>query len=228
MLRGRGGGSFEDITGRAHLLDIVGVDYSPVDARQFPLDLDALRINSQLHENGKGLAHGDLNGDGYVDLIGTNSSGPVYVNAAEALKVRSEGKWPDMETKPAPGPMFVWMNGGGEHHWITLRLQGRMAIDGTGSNADGIGARVYLKTAPPDGDGPLSQVQEVRAGSSYLSMDSIDLEFGIGSATTVDEILVIWPSGREQVLVDVPADQVLTITEPAEQGTTESLPGQSP
>jgi uncharacterized membrane protein YraQ (UPF0718 family) len=228
MLRGRGGGSFEDITVRAHLLDIVGVDYSPVDALQFPLDLDSLRINSQLHENGKGLAHGDLNGDGYVDLIGTNSSGPVYVNPAEALKVRAEGKWPDMETKPAPGPMFVWMNGGGEHHWITLRLQGRMAIDGTGSNADGIGARVYLKTAPPDGDGPLSQVQEVRAGSSYLSMDSIDLEFGIGSATTVDEILVIWPSGREQVLVDVPADQVLTITEPAEQGTTESLPGQSP
>ena len=42
-----------------------------------------LRI--KFHENGKGLAHGDLNGDGYVDLIGTNSSGPVYVNPDEAM-----------------------------------------------------------------------------------------------------------------------------------------------
>ena len=228
MLRGQGGGSFEDITVRAHLLDIAGVDYSPVDALQFPLDLDALRINPQLHENGKGLAHGDLNGDGYVDLIGTNSSGPVYVDPIEALRLRSEGKWPDLETKPAPGPMFVWMNGGGEHHWITLRLEGRMAVDGTGSNADGIGARVYLKTNPDGGDGPLSQVQEVRAGSSYLSMDSVELEFGLGNATNVDEILIIWPSGREQVLSDVPADQVLVITEPAEQGEPETLSGQSP
>ena len=216
MLRGQGGGSFEDITVRAHLLDIVDVDYAPVDAVQFPLDLDSLRINSQVHENGKGLAHGDVNGDGYVDLIGTNSSGPVYVNPAEALRARSEGKWPDIDTKPVPGPMFVWMNGGGENHWITLRLRGRMAIDGTGSNADGIGARVYLKTDPPDGDGPVSQVQEVRAGSSYLSMDSVDLEFGIGTATVVDEIIVLWPSGREQVINDVLADQVLIVTEPSE------------
>ena len=58
------------------------------------------------------------------------------------------------------------------------------------------------------------QVQEVRAGSSYLSMDSIDLEFGLGDATVVDEIRVLWPSGREQTLNDIPTNQVLDITEP--------------
>ena len=214
MLRGTGGGSFEDITVRAHLLDIAGVDYSPVDALAVPFDVDALRINSQLHENGKGLAHGDLNGDGYVDLIGSNSSGPVYIDPAAGIAGRAEGK--GTETRPAPGPLFVWMNGGGDNHWITLRLVGRMAVDGTGSNADGIGARVYVKTASPDDDGPLSQVQEVRAGSSYLSTDSVDLEFGVGSATVVDEITVLWPSGRRQVLTDIPVDQVLAVTEPPE------------
>ena len=50
-----------------------------------------------------------------------------------------------------------------------------MAIDGTGSNADGIGARVYLTTRLEGSDKALVQVQEALGGSSYLSMNSIDL-----------------------------------------------------
>ena len=112
--------------------------------------------------------------------------------------------------------MFVWLNGGGGNHWITLRLQGRMGIDGTGSNADGVGARVYLEYYTPGSDRPMVQVQEVRAGSSYLSMDSIDLEFGLGEAQRVSEISVYWPSGVRQEITDVDANQVLDIVEPAQ------------
>ena len=204
MLRGDGQGSFEDITVRAHLLDIMDVDYSVLDPSNPRFDPIDQRIDASFHENGKGLAHGDLNGDGYVDLIGTNSSGPIW--AVPGV--------PGDTAIPAAGTVFVWLNGGGDNHWITLRLTGRMGIDGTGSNADGIGARVYVETARDNGEGPLVQVQEVRAGSSYLSMDSIDLEFGLGDAAIVDEIRIMWPSGREQTLNDIPANQVLDITEP--------------
>ncbi len=210
MLRGDGRGSFEDITVRARLLDIVEVDY-PKTTRFNPA---ARRLGIEYHENGKGLAHGDLNGDGYVDLIGTNSSGPIYEDPAEAMAARLAGRQASPAVKAAPGPVFVWLNGGGDNHWITLRLRGRMAVDGSGSNADGIGARVYVKTVPRGASSPTYQVQEVRAGSSYLSMDSIDLEFGLGTATVVEEISVFWPSGRRQVLSDVSVDQVLGITEP--------------
>ena len=58
-------------------------------------------------------------------------------------------------------------------------------------------------------------MKEVRAGSSYLSMDSIDLEFGLGQVTVVDEITVHWPSGRNQTLRDTAVDQILEIVEPA-------------
>ena len=214
MLRGDGRGAFEDITVRAHLLDIAGVDYSPVDFGNPLLNMESLRIDNQLHENGKGLAHGDLNGDGFVDLIGTNSSGDVYVNPAESMAARGRGTQLMPPVRPAPGPVFVWVNGGGDNHWITIRLKGRMAIDGTGSNADGVGARVYVRTTLPGGE-VRTQVQEVRAGSSYLSMDSIDLEFGVGAALVVDEITVLWPSGRRQTLNDMSVDQVVKITEPA-------------
>ena len=110
--------------------------------------------------------------------------------------------------------MFVWLNGGGESNWLTLRLSGRMSIDRTGSNADAIGARVYVTTRPPGSARPHVQVQEVIAGSSYLSMDSLDLEFGLGAATSAERIEIRWPSGISQTLEDIPVNQVLAIIEP--------------
>ena len=195
MLKGDGRGAFEDITVRARLLDIRDVDYSILDVDDPDFNADKQRISNRFHLNGKGLAHGDLNGDGYLDLIGTNSSGPRWDERKQ-------------EFVPEMGPVFVWINGGGDNNWITLRLRGRMGVDGTGSNADALGARVYLVA------GGRTQVQEVRAGSSYLSMDSIELEFGLGEAAVVDEVRVRWPSGRTQVIEDIPAGQVVQITEP--------------
>lgn len=203
MLRGDNTGAFEDITVRARLLDITHVSYDGLEedplARANPEALKERRIDRQLHENGKGLAHGDLNGDGFVDLIATNSSGDIYIPGLP-------GGPP--ATAPRTGPLFVWLNGHNANHWITLRLKGRMAVDGTGSNADGIGARVYLTARGR------TQVQEVRAGSSYLSMDSIDLEFGLGVSDEVEKIEIIWPSGRTQIIEDISANQAITIEEP--------------
>ena len=212
MMLNHGGGEFEDVTVRARLLDIAMVNYEGIEkdplVRANPaVGLQVRGIDRMNHENGKGLAHGDLNADGYVDLIGTNSSGDLFVGPFD-LQGRSS------YTAPVPGPVFVWLNGGGGNHWLTLRLKGRMAIDGTGSNADGIGARVYVSTQRARQAAPHVQVQEARAGSSYLSMDSVDLEFGLGDARVVDKIEIIWPSGVTQIIQDTPADQILEVIEP--------------
>ena len=204
MLRGDGQGRFEDITVRARLLDVMRINYDTLDLEDAGIAATMRNFRVKFHENGKGLAHGDLNGDGYLDLVGTNSGDPAVGDNPLIAQLG----------RRAAGPVMVWINGGGDNHWLTLRLQGRMAVDGTGSNADGIGARVYLETTPDSSGQPLVQVQEVRAGSSYLSMDSVELEFGVGRATKVDRIMILWPSGREQVLTDVPVDQVLLVTEP--------------
>ena len=203
MLRGNGAGEFQDITVRAHLLDILGVNYKELEAGVPNRNAMALKIDPRFHENGKGLAHGDLDGDGYVDLIGTNSSGDEWRGSVETIS-------------PAKGPIFIWMNGGGDNHWINLRLRGRMAIDGSGSNADGVGARVYIKTKSKVEDQPHLQVFEVQAGSSYLSMHSLDLEVGLGTATEVAEIKIFWPSGIVQVLKNIQSNQTLQIVEPKE------------
>ena len=175
---------FRDATVEAHLLDIQDVDYSVIDPESSSFDPFAQRIGPEFHENGKGLAKGDLNGDGFVDLIATNSSGDIKA---------------DQGIRFVKGPLFVWINGNGDNNWLTLRLRGAMASGTSGSNADGIGARVYV-TAKLDEQTPSTQVQEVLGSSSYLSMNSTDLTFGLGSAESVDEIVVNWPSGRVQTL----------------------------
>ncbi len=201
MLRGDGNGSFQDITVEARLLNIKDVDYGVLDPLSPRFDRDRQRIDTAFHENGKGLAKGDLNGDGYIDLIGTNSAGPIFTGNGDELDF-------------AKGPTFVWMNGGGENNWLTLRLKGGMAEDGTGSNADAIGARVFVSTSDGAGNRRI-QTDDVTAGSSFLSMSGLDLHFGMADAETADEITIFWPSGIRQVIRNIPANQVVEITEPA-------------
>ncbi len=133
-----------------------------------------------------------------MDLIATNSSGEIKA---------------DGSIRFVKGPLFVWLNGGGGGNWLTIRLRGGMAIRRTGSNADGIGARVYL-TAKTDADSISTQVQEALGSSTYLSMNSLDLTFGLGEADKADEIVIRWPSGVTQTLENIKANRVVTIEEP--------------
>jgi hypothetical protein len=52
------------------------------------------------------------------------------------------------------------------------------------------------------------------AGSGYLSQDDGRLHFGLGAATSIDKLIVHWPSGREQTLEKLSVDRVLTVEEP--------------
>ena len=199
MMRNLGGRGFEDVTVEARLLDVLGVRYDELHRLAPGQDPAAFKVSARYHENGKGLARGDLNGDGFADLIGTNSSGLDFVGDGQ-------------QYEKTLGPLFVWINQPNANNYVTLRLRGRMAVDGTGSNADGIGARVRLRAAGSD----IVQVREVKAGSGYLSTHAVELGFGLGAASVVAEVEIRWPSGRVQTLTDIPANQVLEVTEPAE------------
>jgi hypothetical protein len=87
-------------------------------------------------------------------------------------------------------------------HWVEVKLKG------TKSNRDAIGAKVEVFAV-----GKRWTAERV-AGSGYLSQDDGRLHFGLGAATTIDKLLVHWPSGREQSLEKVGVDRVLTVEEP--------------
>jgi hypothetical protein len=90
----------------------------------------------------------------------------------------------------------------GSGNWLTIQARGK------GSNRFGLGARVRVETAAG------AQVREINNVSSYLSANDIRLHVGVGAATIVRRIDVLWPSGATQVLHDVGINQLLTIEEP--------------
>jgi enediyne biosynthesis protein E4 len=90
------------------------------------------------------------------------------------------------------------------HHWLAIRPRG------TKSNRDGLGTRVVVEAAGQ------KQTGWVRSGSSYCSDSEHVARFGLGAATTADTVELHWPSGIQQTLRNVKADQVLAVTEPAQ------------
>ncbi|MHC5544764.1 ASPIC/UnbV domain-containing protein, partial [Singulisphaera rosea] len=90
-------------------------------------------------------------------------------------------------------------------HWTKLRLLNRH-----GSPA--LQARVLVST------GEKTQLRELRSGSTYQSQSAFDLHFGLGEASAIDSIEILWPGGRRTVLKAQAADTLLTIREPVEPG----------
>jgi enediyne biosynthesis protein E4 len=78
---------------------------------------------------------------------------------------------------------------------------------GTKSNRAGIGARISVTS-----DGVV-QFNEVRAGSSYLSQNDLRLHFGFGKKAVIDSVEVSWPSGKKDVIKNLPTDFIYTIVE---------------
>ena len=102
----------------------------------------------------------------------------------------------------APPRLLINQHAGGR--WL------RIALRGTRSNRDGVGAVVTVKAEG-------RQLAGVRlAGDSYLSSSDSRLHFGLGSAAKADSITVKWPSGLEQTLLNVASDRVLAIDEPSQ------------
>jgi hypothetical protein len=60
---------------------------------------------------------------------------------------------------------------------------------GQGANRDAAGARVTVRA------GGRVQVDEVRAGSGFLSGSDLRLLFGLGTAVRADQVEVRWPDG---------------------------------
>jgi hypothetical protein len=63
------------------------------------------------------------------------------------------------------------------------------------------------------------QVAQKKNSTGYLSQNDPRLHFGLGENEIVDRIEIVWPSGKVQVLENVRAGQILTISEPQRVGS---------
>ena len=89
-------------------------------------------------------------------------------------------------------------------------------VIGTKSNRSGIGARLTLTTSGR------RQVREVQSGSSYLGQNDLRAHFGLGASTQAERLDIRWPSGVNEVVKDLPANNVITLREG--EGVVERVP----
>lgn len=107
------------------------------------------------------------------------------------------------------GPPILYENDGGNAlPWIQLALEGSV------SNRDGIGAVV---TIVPDASAPATaQTAHLLANSNYLAQDELLLHFGLGANPgDVDQARIEWPSGIVQWVEDLTAETRTHVVEPA-------------
>ena len=109
------------------------------------------------------------------------------------------------------GPIFLWINQENSNNWIDLRLVGSSISNEGGSNADAIGSTVIIKYV--ENSKVKHQIKSITSGESFISANSFNLNFGLGSANKIDEILIKWPNGSKKVIKNIEVNQFLTIQE---------------
>ena len=133
---------------------------------------------------------GDFNNDGYIDVL---SNGSMLLNNGDFTFTIYDGNM------PGPGAIGdanndgfldvfngsnLYQNDGNDNNWLTIRTTG------TTSNINGIGARVEI-TSPGIG----TQIRDVRSGTGFRYMSSLNTYFGLGEDTNITTLTNYWPSG---------------------------------
>ncbi len=79
-------------------------------------------------------------------------------------------------------------------HWLDI------ALEGTKSNRDGIGARIKVVTEAG------AQYNHMTTSVGYASSSHGPVHFGLGNETTAKLVEIHWPSGIVQTLRNVASD----------------------
>ncbi len=124
-----------------------------------------------------------------------------YSNGSTYADLDNDGDL-DLVVNNLNSPAYIFRNNSSsltDHHYLSVSFKG------SGMNTRGVGTRVTLIN-----DG-MKLVGEQYATRGFLSATSDVLHFGLGSISIIDSMVVRWPDLSEQILLDVGADQLLTL-----------------
>ncbi|MFY7953099.1 MAG: CRTAC1 family protein, partial [Armatimonadaceae bacterium] len=99
-------------------------------------------------------------------------------------------------------PRLMRNNCAPDAHWIRIDLKAKRG------NPQGIGSVVTVRA------GGMVQRRDIRMNTGYASSSDHRPLFGLGKATTVDEVRVRWADGTESIVATPPVDKPLAIEQP--------------
>ena len=128
---------------------------------------------------------------------------PGFTNGAVYADLNNSGAL-DLVVNNLNAPAAIYRNHARE---INHNAYLTVALRGSGANTGGIGAKVIVRQ-----HGTTQLVEQMPTRGFESSVDP-RLHFGLGAATQIDSLTVIWPDRRYQVLTHVPADRTLTLSQ---------------
>jgi hypothetical protein len=138
-----------------------------------------------------------LNHHGRFERAESGVTTPLAARGVAFGDLNNDG-WMDALITTLGGPPVLLLNRAtNSNHWLSITLRG------TRSNRDGYGARVDVN----------GQTRFASSAGSYVCANDKRLHFGLGDSE-IAAVDVSWPSGAQQKLKDVRADQFLEIREP--------------
>jgi hypothetical protein len=150
----------------------------------------------------------DFDNDGFLDIMGggnkimfNNGNMTFTASSYPGMSLGSIGDFNNDGFLDIQNGNTIFKSQGNVNKWITLNLEGVQ------SNRNGIGARVEIYGAWG------KQIRDVRSGEGFEYMSTLNPHFGIGTASTIDKVVVRWPSGTVDELLNPSSNQVLKVIE---------------
>lgn len=150
----------------------------------------------------------DFDNDGWVDVMGggnkimfNKGDGTFVPEAYPALQLGAVGDLNNDGFLDIQNYNQIFLNSGNPNKWI------KIALEGVASNTNGIGARIEIYGAWG------KQIREIRSGEGFAYMSSLNAHFGIGSASAIDAVIIRWPSGTVDTILNPSSNQLLTVVE---------------
>jgi len=218
LYHNNGDGTFTDDTfgsgigNKAMLLSGVATKFIDYDNDGWP---DIVQLNGSMLENVK-LYHSEVSykepmlmyrnaGNGHFEktseFLGSDFIRPVAGRGLATSDFDNDGDMDLATNNSGDAPSLLRNDGGNANHWLEVLLIG------TKSNRDGIGASIKVTS------GGISQTQQAKGGSSYMSSSDPRIHFGLAKQTSIESLTITWPSGQIDKLNKVATDQCIAVKE---------------
>jgi hypothetical protein len=218
LYHNNGDGTFTDVTyssgigNKAMTLSGVAAKFIDYDNDGWP---DIVQANGAMVDN-VSLYHSEVSykepllmfhnlGNGHFektsDLLGPDFIRPVAARGLATADFFNDGAVGLAVNCRGDSPELLRNDGGDANHWLEVLLIG------TKSNRDGIGSSLKLTA------GGFVRIEQSKGGTSYMSASDSRIHFGLGKRTKIDSLVISWPSGQVDKLVNVPVDQIVAVKE---------------